>query len=335
MSAPEHVVLVLRDGLPHTAGNYTTADRLAAGLGERGFQVEVRAAHELRAASGPPAIYHALHALGAGPAALARARPGVDPVVVTLTGTDAGDGPTPELAAVLRRCAAVVTFHPDPVAEAEVIPPGMARLPGRRKRSAWGFAPGEIVYLLPAGIRPVKDPAFALAPLGELRAAGRPVRLAIAGPVRDAAAMADLEGALLTAGPWASYLGEVPRSVMGDLYRSADVVINTSRIEGLSNAVLEAMACGRPLLASDIPGNRAAVVDQRTALLYRVGDPNHFHALAARLADEPGLRRRLGRAGVRHVAAHFPPAAEIERLIALYAQVSAARDLPAEPAGES
>jgi glycosyltransferase involved in cell wall biosynthesis len=324
MSGYGRVILVLRDGLPPTAGNRTTAERLAAGLRARGFSASIREAGDLPAASGPPTIYHALHALGAGPAALHRARPGVDSVVVTLTGTDAGDGPSPDLAAVLGRCDAVVTFHPDPVAAAIIIPPGMAPLPGRSRRATWGVSADDTVFLLPAGVRPVKDPSFALAPLGRLRAEGRPVRLLIAGPARDADETADLVARLRAAGPWASYLGEVARARMGDLYRSADVVLNTSRVEGLSNAVLEAMACARPVLVSDILGNRAAVEDGRSGLLYRAGDAEDFAAKAARLADDPALRRRLGRAGARHVAVHFAPDAEIERLIGLYASLPAA-----------
>lgn len=322
MSASTRVIFVLRDGLPETAGNRTTAERLAAGLSARGVEVAIREAGQLRALPGRPTIYHALHALGSGPAALACARRDIDPVVVTLTGTDAGEGPSPALSAVLERCDAVVTFHPDPVADATVIPPGVASLAGRRDRPAWDLAPGDVVFLLPAGVRPVKDPAFALAPLADLRASGRPIRLVIVGPARDQAATDDLCEQLRAAGPWASYLGELPHTRMGSLYRSADIVLNTSRIEGLSNAVLEAMACGRPVLVSDIPGNRAAVTTDRTGLLYAVGDPADFRAQAERLADDHALRRRLGRAAARHVRTRFAPEAEIDRLLALYANLS-------------
>jgi glycosyltransferase involved in cell wall biosynthesis len=317
------VALIVPPGLPRTAGNWVTAMRLAEGLRGLGWRVEVYDAAAVPVPSGRPTVHHALHALHAAPSALRVARRGVDPVVVTLTGTDLAGGE--RLAEVLAACDAVVAFSPGTPGATDIIPPGVVPLPGRRRRREFGWRRGEVAFLLPAGLREVKRPWFALPPLARLRAAGLPVRLAIAGPVREAAAAARLQQAMAGAGAWASYLGELPRGRMGDLYRSADVVLNTSRSEGLSNAVLEAMALGRPVLAADIPGNRAAVRHGRDGLLFPPEDEAAFAELARHLAADPGLRRRLGRAAARRAARTFSPGAEARAHARLYERLLAGR----------
>lgn len=59
---------------------------------------------------------------------------------------------------------------------------------------------------------------------------------------------------------------------VADCLGACDLLVSTSRVEGLSNAVLEAMALGVPVVASDIPGNRELVKPGRTGCLVPVGD---------------------------------------------------------------
>lgn len=66
------------------------------------------------------------------------------------------------------------------------------------------------------------------------------------------------------------FLGYV--SDMRELYATCDVCVSTSRIEGLPFNIMEAMACGLPVVASDIKGHRELVQDGETGLLYKDGD---------------------------------------------------------------
>jgi glycosyltransferase involved in cell wall biosynthesis len=75
------------------------------------------------------------------------------------------------------------------------------------------------------------------------------------------------------------------------------VFVLSSRSEGLPISVLEAMAAGLPVVASDVGGLREQVLDGVTGLLVPAGDPQALAAALARLVDDPGLRRRLGDAG--------------------------------------
>ncbi len=75
--------------------------------------------------------------------------------------------------------------------------------------------------------------------------------------------------------------------------------------EGLPRILLEAAACGRPVLASDVAGCRAAVVPGHTGILIPSKDgPALDHALRL-LIENPELRQRMGAAARRHVAKHF------------------------------
>ena len=75
--------------------------------------------------------------------------------------------------------------------------------------------------------------------------------------------------------------------------------------EGLPLVVLEAMARGRPVVATAVGGTPELVVDGETGLLVPPRDPERSPAALRRLLDDAELRRRLGEAGRRRVAERF------------------------------
>ena len=77
----------------------------------------------------------------------------------------------------------------------------------------------------------------------------------------------------------------------------AEAVLNVSRSEGASNAILEAMALGRPVLARDIPGNASLVVDGETGILF--GDQEGFLDAIEALLGDPERASHLGQAARR------------------------------------
>jgi len=84
----------------------------------------------------------------------------------------------------------------------------------------------------------------------------------------------------------------------------------------MANSLLEAMAAGRPVLASAIEGNRSLVVDGVNGLLYR--DEMDFALKAGRLVADPLLRQRLGLAARDFVRENCDPMDEAEKYLALY-----------------
>lgn len=171
--------------------------------------------------------------------------------------------------------------------------------------------------VLPAGVRPVKGPRFPIAPLERLREAGLAIRYVVLGPILDADEGAALERELATRS-WCSRLEARPGEVASAL-READLVLNCSVVEGFSNAVAEALACGRAVLASTNAGNRNAIEHDRTGVLYQEGDAQDFEAKARRLLGDRDLRARLGEAARDMAARRFDPAREIDGLLDSYA----------------
>ncbi|MGE4482676.1 glycosyltransferase family 4 protein [Acidocella sp.] len=88
--------------------------------------------------------------------------------------------------------------------------------------------------------------------------------------------------------------------------------------EGLPKAVLEAMAAGRPVVATDIPGCREAVLDQETGLLVPPRSPADLAGALARLIDEPALRARFGAAARRRVEQNFSDEIVCRKTLAVY-----------------
>jgi glycosyltransferase involved in cell wall biosynthesis len=180
----------------------------------------------------------------------------------------------------------------------------------------WALPADRVLFLLPAGIRPVKAPRRPLAPFDRVVAADPRVRLLYVGPVLDPAEGDALAGAL-HGRRWARHLGPLPHAAMPSLLARADVVLNCSVSEGgMANSVLEGLALGRAVLAADIPGNRALVEDGVTGVLF--GTDAELEAAALRLAGDPALRARLGAAGRARVETGYPPAREIEGYLAVY-----------------
>lgn len=93
--------------------------------------------------------------------------------------------------------------------------------------------------------------------------------------------------------------GWVSRDRLSEVYRSADCLVQASNIEGMSNTVLEAMASGLPVIASDGPGNRDVVSDRLNGILFPVDDGQALLAAMRTLRRDEKLRRELGAASRR------------------------------------
>lgn len=98
------------------------------------------------------------------------------------------------------------------------------------------------------------------------------------------------------------FLGWVDYKRMPELMNVADIVVVASDAEGLARAYLEAMACGRLLIASDIPPAREVVEDGVNGLLFRVGDFEHLAARTVEAAAHPALRDEIGQRAREAVA---------------------------------
>jgi glycosyltransferase involved in cell wall biosynthesis len=96
-----------------------------------------------------------------------------------------------------------------------------------------------------------------------------------------------------------------PRKDVPALMHAIDVFAMPSIWEGFGLVLLEAMAAGRPIVASRVATIPEVVVDGQTGLLVPAGDPLALAEALAQLADQPALASRLGEAGRERVRRHF------------------------------
>jgi glycosyltransferase involved in cell wall biosynthesis len=284
--------------------------RLTGALGAPGFVVSGLAF--LASRSQPFDVLHA-HQARANALLGLLGRRTAGPLVIKVAGLDvprARGLRTRLRLALLKRADAVVALTEDMRAELQalgvpaerlhVIPNGVDgdrfRPPTTgertRARAARGLDLEHTMVLYVGRLEHVKGPDLALAAFGDLARNGAADRatLLIAG---DGPLLPELEEAARSLADRVQLLGAVSDPVA--LYRAADLVIAPSRSEGLSNTLLEAMASGLAILASDIRGNRALLHDRVTAHLV----PPAREPLAGALAElllAPDRRAALGAA---------------------------------------
>lgn len=109
------------------------------------------------------------------------------------------------------------------------------------------------------------------------------------------------------------------------LLSASDVCVLTSTNEGFSNSILEYMAAGKPVAATDVGGAGEAIVDGQTGFLVASGD---YKALAEKLKvllNDQEMARSFGKRGRAKVEKEFSSAVQLDRTIAMYERLLAAK----------
>jgi glycosyltransferase involved in cell wall biosynthesis len=111
----------------------------------------------------------------------------------------------------------------------------------------------------------------------------------------------------------------------------ADCLVLPSRREGLSNALLEAMAHGLACIANDIPPNREVLEDGESGLLVPVGEEDPLYTAIKRLATHAGAAQNLGAKARRRVEVSYSIDSVADRYIELYEHLLQAARRPGRP----
>jgi L-malate glycosyltransferase len=327
--------------VPSVRGNSITVQRIESGLRDQGVNVRIWSMED-GASSGDiqqaleafaPDLVHGFHVSASGRIVTDIAfRLGI-PSILSVTGTDVNTDlfdpqRRPEVMDVVRRATRIVAFHDVMrVKLANELPEveHRIRIIGQAVRCQdtpfdlrhhLGLTRDDLIFLIPAGIRRVKNVTFCLKPLDALRIQYPRITAVFAGPIIEAAEGVRLHE-LLRDYPWAFYLGPVPHEQICAMLGSVDIVINSSLSEGgMANSILEAMSRGRAVLASDVEGNRSVVRDEIDGLLF--ASESEFAHKAERLIREPGLRNKLGKNGTEKIEREFSGGREIRAYLQLY-----------------
>jgi len=350
LNPPSRILILTPAALPSITGNAMTAERWRRGLQEKGFEVEVQATRDLEALTflkilrhRAPQLIHAHHASHAGSLLL---NPLFEvfgskiPLVVSPGGTDMNvdwkDRRKRErIVRVCHQARFIVVqseeLHlrlrdllPEIGDRLALIPKSILYL-GQDNvdlREMAGAGPEHLLFFLPAGIRPVKGNLECLRLLKRVHEQRPRIRALFSGAPLDSGYSEKFEKEIKDLQNFARWVPAIPPPAILSAYRAADIVVNGSFSEGLSNALLEATAAGRPILASKIPGNRWAVLgnngDHPMGFLYDMDDPEDFLKKALILTDEEEVRRKFGEAGIRRAALLPSPEEEAARLAAVY-----------------
>jgi glycosyltransferase involved in cell wall biosynthesis len=90
------------------------------------------------------------------------------------------------------------------------------------------------------------------------------------------------------------FTGFIPREKKAELCQRAQILVNPSAKEGWGLSVIEANACGTPVVAAAVPGLRDSVIDGETGLLYPHSDITALARAVTRLLKDDNLRKKLG-----------------------------------------
>jgi glycosyltransferase involved in cell wall biosynthesis len=118
-----------------------------------------------------------------------------------------------------------------------------------------------------------------------------------------------------------NFLGWVARDCIADHYRRADIFVTATTWEGMPNTVLEAMACGLPIVGTQASGLRDLVHDDINGYLVPIKDPDALAEALARLVDNGYERRRMGRESRKLAEREFAWEYIAEQYTRVYEQV--------------
>jgi glycosyltransferase involved in cell wall biosynthesis len=233
-----------------------------------------------------------------------------------------------------RRASAIVAVSPKdrmrmieleriPGNKVVFIPNGIPDRPAGDRASArreLGLTEADAVVGTVCSLRPQKELETALRALSRLAPHRPSLRFVVVG---DGPERGRLERLAEELGVRTIFLGQRPNDEVPDLVAAMDVLVLSSRFEGMPLAVLEWMAAGKAIVASRVGGIPAILEDEQEALLVPPREHNAFAQAIGRLLDEPGERRRLGDAARRRQQAEFRFEHTVGLLEALYERLYA------------
>ncbi len=350
MNTALRVIILTPTAFPNLTGNAISAERWRRALLQKGVVVNVIETQNLNPRDlvdvldrFRPHVVHAHHISRAGALMLdplVAEKYGHLPFVVSPGGTDINlhvmKGAGMKIVGKTCRTARYIIAQSPEIARQvqELLPDLQERVAAVPKSFLWfgkdefdlravaGCRAEDVLFFMPAGIRPVKGNLECLSAMKKTRKAGPEIRVVFAGPALDAGYAARFEKEIRGLDSFAKWIFHIPPQAMYAAYEGADVILNHSSSEGLSNSLLEAMAAGRPVLASDIPGNRWLVDDKNgigpCGCLFDPGDQTDFIRSVLRLARDPAFRKFLAANGRRRAAAWPQPADEAHALLGIY-----------------
>ncbi len=329
--------------LPVKRGNSITAERIKEGLIREGMTASIFDSCKnscQETAEFNPDIIHCLHGTRSQLFISELYNHILPPLVTTLTGTDYNSpdksGFLPEeLSYMLQKSSAIITFNsyakdflhelfPLFSKKIHVIPQAVELIIRNESRSStrdkYGYAENDIIILMAGGIRTIKNLDYALDACFEIEKQNPHIKLRLAGPIieQDTADHILCKGKELRC---FSYLGEFSQHETRRLMYCSDIFLNTSISEGMSGAILEAMAESLPVIATNNTGNASLIINNKNGILAPLNSLTALKDKILCLIKDRNLRTQIGKEGKMMVEKNHSAELEIDRLLTVYNKI--------------
>lgn len=195
---------------------------------------------------------------------------------------------------------------------------------GLQIRAELGLEPQALVFGVIGRLKPQKDHDNFLKAAAHIYHRLPQARFLIVG---DGPLRAELEAQARQLGLERAVIFTGLRSDIPALLSAMDVLVFSSRWEGLPVTLLEGMAAARPVAATAVDGIRTVSIAEETAVLVPPADPAALAQACIRLGSDSQLRRRMGQAGRARVVERYSIDAMIDRITDLYTGLLQARGL--------
>lgn len=340
-------ILMLTPFHKQQRGNTITALRLFKALSKEGFAIDLISFEDLEwrinlrklLESKKIDLIHAFNARYTAEAYIEIPELSHIPLILTSTGTDINHdiftAQGNKIEQVMQNAQAIVVFHKDLVQQLtsnypelapkiNVIPQGVNLPLGTpKKRSELDLSEDDLVFLMPSGIRPIKNIMMAVNGLKEAYLEYPQIRLLLIGPVIDLEYSKQVFE-YISSHSWIRYLGEVVHDDIASYLAIGDIVINTSFAEGQPQAALEAMSLGKTAILSAVPGNFNLIQDGKEGLYVR--NESELNKAARFLSENLNTRKDMGRAAAKLIEARFSLAAEVKKYSEIYTKILQSND---------
>ncbi len=183
-------------------------------------------------------------------------------------------------------------------------------------RRALGLNDDQVVIIIVANLIPYKGHSELIDAMAQLLPRFPDIRLLVVGQDRGIGealkGQADSRG-VTRAIQWLGLREDIP-----DLLAAADIYVSASHEEGFSNALLEAMGAGKPVVATSVGGTPEMLAQGELGLLVEPNDAIELAKALAELVGNPELREQFGKMAANRVAAQYSVDKMVEQYLTLY-----------------
>ncbi|MGO1469668.1 MAG: glycosyltransferase family 4 protein [Tissierella sp.] len=310
------ILYIIPNETVKTGGNWITVTRLAKGFKKRGVTVDIVEVNDVtRKCLEKYDVIHAFHVFKS----LLKIHDlliHIDKtIIVSFTGTDLkqlqeAKESKDKIIDLLNKTDGIIVFHDEAREKTmeegifeekiKVIPqtPMSVGIEKKHKeKSTRNLQPSNnVTFLFAAGIRRVKAPLKMLELISGLKEKIGNIQLIVIGPILEEE-LGDKFKKKINEKKWAKYFGEVSHKKAQEFILESDIVINTSISEGMPNTLLEAQQMGKPIIATNIAGNKAIVNHGVDGFLFN--DEKEFQYYATKLVEDLKLRKEMGESGLK------------------------------------